>query len=136
LFIFRFIIILITLTLVACGSFDATNSTTIIGSSPFAVEPFGTCDRNNVPTFNLCVEAIGSDYNDQGYLDILMSSCESTGGIYSINNCSRTESLGTCVIGAGQSNETHVTYYAPEYTTTSAQTTCATTPGGIYYINP
>ena len=136
--------LLLSVSTVGCGKFlskdgggsaAATGAGTNTGPSPatrLSVKPYGTCDRKAVTTINLCVEATGSEYNDPGYLDILKSSCESTGGVYSANNCDFTTSFGTCVIDPNMTNETHVSYYAPEYTAQSAKDACALITGAVY----
>ncbi|NJM09982.1 MAG: hypothetical protein HC883_03575 [Bdellovibrionaceae bacterium] len=126
-------ILLIACGATACGQFSASDSSSSEGASPLARKPYGTCDRKAVPTIHLCTEAVGSDYNEPGYLDILRSSCESSGGVFSTDICDPQESFGTCVVGAGQPNLAYVSYYPPEYTAESAQTACEDTAGGIYY---
>jgi hypothetical protein len=122
--------------LTACGGFDALDSGSLKAQGiPHVGKPFGACDRSAVATINLCIEAVGSDYNEPGYLQILQSSCETTGGTYAVDNCDHTGSLGTCYILAEQPNETHVTYFPPEYTAASAQSACASTAGGVYSPN-
>jgi hypothetical protein len=116
-----------------CGKFSSAGvSPEEIGGLSLAAKSYGTCDRKLVPTFNICTEANGPDYNDQGYLDILQSSCESTGGVFSTNNCDKIGSLGTCIAGPGQTNETHVTYYSPQFDAASAQAACQSA-GGVYF---
>jgi hypothetical protein len=129
-------IVLLVLATAACGEFDASHSNKVGGSGsvPKPVKSYGTCDRSDVAAFNLCAEMVGSDYNDQAYLDILKSSCESTGGLYSANNCDRTGSLGTCRVAAGLSNEAHVTFYPGQYDAAGAQAECAA-EGGEYAAN-
>lgn len=129
------LVLFVALSSGACGKFSsAGDPIATSGGLSQAVKPYGTCDRRAVTTFNLCVESIGVDYNDAGYLAILQSSCESTGGVFSSDICERTASLGTCILAANQTNETRVTYFAPLYTLVSAQSACATA-SGIYISN-
>lgn len=124
----------LALSSTACGKFGVDGGSD--GEAALLLRSsVGTCDRKNVTTVNLCTEAVGPDYTDPGYLDILKSSCESSGGAFSTNNCDATESFGVCVVGIGQSNATYVTYYAPKYDAASAKTECDATPGGLY-IDP
>lgn len=116
-----------------CGKFASVNRSASSHGASLSAKPYGTCDRKNVATFNLCVEVTGPEYNDVGYLDLYKSSCESTGGAYSTNNCDFTGSFGTCIIQGGMSNETHITYFAPEYTAQSAEQACTMVTGGVYY---
>ena len=121
------------LSVTGCGQFNAEDFSDASESvNLLARKPFGTCDRKTVATINLCMEATGADYNEAGYLNILKASCESSGGVFSTDNCASTESFGTCIVEAGQPNMTYVTYYAPTYTATSAQVACEGTSGGVY----
>ncbi len=130
-----FLILLVAMNTTACGKFSSANDPNAMsGGIAQSVKPFGTCDRKAVATFNLCMESVGSDYNEPGYLAILQSSCESTGGTFSANNCDHTGSLGTCIVEPNQTNETRVTYYPPQYSPSSAQTACGTA-GGVYQSN-
>jgi hypothetical protein len=78
------------------------------------------------------VEAVGTDYNDQDYINIMQTSCESTSGTFSTLNCERAGSLGTCIVELFQTNETHMTYYAGIYDGTSAAAACAQA-GGLFF---
>lgn len=133
----RLVIPLLTLgafALSACSPLKAVDlSKSGSGGLIFFANPYGTCDRKNIPTYNLCSEVVGADYNDPAYLTILQSSCESTGGTYSTNNCDRTMSVGGCIIAPGQTNEAHISYYSPEYTAQSAQAACLASPGGVFF---
>jgi hypothetical protein len=121
-----FIFILMAMGPVGCGGFDALGGGSDGGNDGLRlVQPYGTCDRSDVTTINLCAESVGSEYNDAQYLSILQSSCESTGGVFSTANCDRTGAIGSCIIGARQAHETHVTYYPPEYDAASAAAACA-----------
>lgn len=131
--IFFLSLIVVALNLVGCGQFSSEEKSGASEANPLARKPLGTCDRKNVGTINLCMEAVGSDYNDSGYLSILQSSCESSGGIFSQENCDPTESFGSCVVGMGQTNLTYITYYAPTYTQESARAACEATADAIYY---
>ncbi len=125
-----FIVILSALTITACGQFSSSSgaSSSLI---PLERKPYGTCDRKTVATINLCMEAVGIDYDEAGYLGILKSSCESSGGVFSTENCDPASSFGVCIVGAGQSNVTYVTYYPPQFTTVTAQSACEGA-GGVY----
>lgn len=125
-------LIVVALNLVGCGQFSSGENSSSL-ANPLARKPFGTCDRKNVDTINLCMEAVGSDYNESGYLSILQSSCESSGGVFSVETCDPTESFGSCVVGMGQTNLTYITYYAPAYTNESAQAACEGIAGAIYF---
>ena len=109
----------IALTLMACSGFETSKAR--IESRAISL---GTCDQRTVSSVNMCVEDIGTDYEDQGFQELLRSSCDATSGAYSTDNCERGGSVGTCIIEAGQSNETHVTYYPPKYSASSARATC------------
>lgn len=126
------LIVLIALNTSGCGEFTSASGKASGLGMPQNVKPFGTCDRKDVALFNLCMEAVGSDYNEPGYLGILHSSCDTTGGVYSTNNCDRTGSLGTCVVEAGKTNEAHTTYYPPLHSLASAQMDCDAN-GGIFF---
>ena len=130
-----FVACLMAFANVGCGRFGAAKDSGLDIGAALAAKPFGTCDRKSVPTINLCMEAIGSDYNEAGYLQILESSCTSTGGVFSVSNCDRSMGIGSCIVAAGQTNEAHVTYYPPEYTAQSAKTACEATPDGVYIAN-
>lgn len=135
---FRFFTLTIAaFTLTACGEFNSSDSKKEVSAAGTSLvrKPFGTCDRKSVSTINLCMEAVGSDYNEPGYLGILKSSCESSGGIYSTGNCAPANSFGTCIVNAGQANLTFVSYYPPQYTLESAQAACAATAGGNYTLH-
>lgn len=124
-----FLFLMIALGTTGCGGFDALGGSDGGNAGQKVVEPYGTCDRSDVVTVNLCSESVGAEYNDPQYLGILQSSCEGTGGVFSTANCGRTGSIGTCVIGFMQTNETHVTYYPPEYDAAGAQAECAANSG-------
>lgn len=118
----------------ACGQFDASKSSG--GSKGLSLErkPFGTCDRKDVATTNLCMEATGSEYNEEGYLGILQSSCESSGGVFSTKNCEPAGGFGTCIVAPGQPNEAYITYYPPQYSPDSAVTACESTGSGAVWV--
>ncbi len=123
----------LALLLSACGEFDTNKASGgANAATSLARKPYGTCDRKGVSTINICMEAVGSEYNEPGYLNILKSSCESSGGVFSTQNCDAAASLGVCIVGAGQTNLTYVSYYPPQYTLESAKAACAATAGGNY----
>lgn len=118
----------------ACGVFDSKKSSQNSGAgAPVTLQrsPYGTCDRKGVPTTNLCMEAVGEDYNEPGYLGILESSCLSSDGAYSTSTCDTTNAFGVCIIGAGQGNVTYVTYYPPQFSAATAASTCQEN-NGVY----
>lgn len=128
-------ILLLTLTLVGCGKFESMATNVPAGdsnSNSLARKPYGTCDRKDVTSINLCMEAVGPDYNEPGYLSILQSSCESSGGLFSTGLCDASQGLGTCAVSAGMSNATYISYYSPQYTTQSAQAACDIA-GGVFF---
>lgn len=108
----------------ACAQVNTSSSSGAPVVSILDRASLGTCDRRNLATINLCTEAVGSDYDEPGYLSILQSSCESSSGVFSNENCDPTASFGTCVVGAKQANLTYVTYYPPQYTAASAEVAC------------
>lgn len=121
--------------LIGCGGFDSSNGANnggSLGNSLMSRKPYGTCDRKTVATTNLCMEAVGTDYNEPGYLGILESSCESSGGTYSSNTCDTTGAFGICVVNPGASNATYISYYAPTYDADSAREACSTA-GGLFF---
>ena len=123
------------LTCFGCGAFDSSKGQQNVAaeaSNSLARKPYGTCDRKAVTTVNLCMEAVGKVYSDTSYLDILKNSCESSGGVYSTDNCDTTESLGLCIIGMGESNLTYVTYYPPQFTVEAAKISCVDDEGGVF----
>ena len=121
------------LSVTACGKFGSSKSSSGVGLS-LNRKPFGTCDRKDVVTTNLCMEATGSEYNEPGYLGILQSSCESSGGVFSQKNCDQTGSFGICIVAPGQSNEAYITYYPPQYNAASAQAACESTGSAAVWI--
>lgn len=127
------LISVLALAITGCGQFNSNKKT---GPAPLSMsrKPFGTCDRKDVATTNLCMEATGHDYNEIGYLGILQSSCESSGGIFSTGNCDQTESFGVCVVAPGQSNEAYISYYPPQYTAESAAGACESTGNGAVWV--
>jgi hypothetical protein len=80
------------------------------------------------------MEATGSDYNEPGYLGILQSSCESSGGVFSTANCDQTDSFGVCIVAPGQPNEAYITYYPPQYSVDTAKTACESTGSGAVWV--
>lgn len=126
-------LVVVALSLTACGKFSSGGNSDGSVGNLLSRKPLGTCDRKNVGTINLCMEAVGSDYNEPGYLGILQSSCESSGGVFSQENCDPTDSFGSCVVGMGQPNLTYITYYGPTYTSETARAACEGTADAIYF---
>jgi hypothetical protein len=116
-----------------CGQFNSNKQK---GAAALSMtrKPFGTCDRKSVVSTNLCMEATGTDYNEPGYLGILQSSCESSGGTFSTNNCDQTNSFGVCVVAPGQTNEAYISYYGPQYDAMTAQSACESTGNGAVWV--
>ncbi|HMN67863.1 MAG TPA: hypothetical protein PKC28_04925 [Bdellovibrionales bacterium] len=124
-----------TAALAGCAGFDSggAGSSDAEPSLSLKREPYGTCDRSAVASINLCMEAVGSDYNEEGYLTILQTSCESSGGAYSTANCGAQDAFGLCIVSGGQPNATYISYYPPTYSADSAKSACANA-GGVYFL--
>jgi hypothetical protein len=128
------ILTFMAVSVTACGQFSSSKSAGSSSGLSLNRKPFGTCDRKDVVTTNLCMEATGSDYNEVGYLSILESSCESSGGVFSTSNCDQTGSFGVCIVAPGQPNETYITYYPPQYSADSAKSACESAGNSAVWV--
>ncbi|KYG66996.1 hypothetical protein AZI86_08215 [Bdellovibrio bacteriovorus] len=126
--LFIFLLLTISSGLMGCEQFTPLSA----GEASFdsqSVKSIGTCNRQSVSLINLCTEVVGDDYNDVEYLAVLKENCEATGGVFSTANCDHTQSVGTCAVQRGRSNEAHATYYPPQYSAASAAADCAANSG-------
>ena len=88
----------------------------------------GTC---TIQGGKVCFDYPGSSYTTA----TINSSCPKTGGVRGTGSCPTAMRVGSCTVFGGQGTEQTVRYYAPGFTTQSAETNCKAQSGGAFAAN-